>query len=306
MSRIGIYARSLPGDDPLEAARERGLDGVIFNSVVDLSPTVDPGELRDVKARADALGLDLAVGVGRIHPHSVPLGRDELARMVAAAVDALGCRELWFSIAGLADRFSTSVPWPEQLGATERFLADFAPVLRDHGARLNLKTHEEITSREIADLIEAVGPDVLGCSLDPVNLLVRLEDPLTATRRLAPYVRHVHVDDALVYFVNEGIARKLYPVGEGVIDWPEILQAVRANEPAFWIELHKGQFTMPIFDPAWLEPGLDRDGLAAVVRLATIGDRRLRTGTIPPPDVHEADPLRRLGPTLALLREALA
>ena len=316
MSRVGIYSRSLPGSaalDPaaaLAAARGHGLDGVIFNTILELSPSLDHGALRALKARADDLGVDLAVGVGRIHPPSFPPGEDARARleaMVAAAVQALGCRELWFSIATLADRFSKTLPWPEQLAATQRFLVDFAPVLRDRGARSNLKTHEEITSREIVRLIEAVGPDVLGCSLDPVNLLVRLEDPVAATRRLAPYVHHVHVDDALTYFVADGIERKLYPVGEGAVDWPAIVGQVRGQDPAWWIELHRGQFAMPVFEPGWAErDGVPLEELAASIRLAAFGDRRLRTKAVPPPAAYQDDPWRRFQPTLAFLREALA
>lgn len=61
-------------------------------------------------------------------------------------------------------------------------------------------------------------PEVLGISFDPVNVLVRLEDPVAAARRVAPYVHHVHVDDAVVIFVDDGLERKLYPPGEGFVD----------------------------------------------------------------------------------------
>ena len=298
---VGVYSRSLPGDDRLRQAHDLGLDGVIFNSIAELSPTLDRAELADVKARANALGLALTVGVGRIHPHSdSPPDAAVLERMVAASVEQLGCRELWFSVAGLADRFSTDPSWPKQLAAVRHFLRGFAPILRDHGARLNLKTHEEITSREIVDLIEAVGPDVLGCSLDPVNLLVRLEDPLAATRRLAPHVHHVHVDDAATYFVDEGIERKLCLMGEGVLPWPEIIAEVAANDPWCWIELHRGQFTMPVFEDGWLvRDGVPLADFAASVRLAVEGERRIRAGAAPPP---QDQPWLRFDSALRFLR----
>jgi sugar phosphate isomerase/epimerase len=318
---VGIYQRSLPGGDQIDAraalvqTRELGLDGCIFASPLALSPSLDAGELRSVRALADDLGLALAVGVGRIHPYHfereavvLALGDGDfgagLARLVRAASD-IGCRDLWFSVGTLADRFDRSVPWSAQLAAVEAFLRRFAPVLRDAGCQLSLKTHEEITTFEVARLVEAIGPDLLGVSLDPVNVLARIEDPVAAARRVAAYVRHVHLDDAIVRFADGGLERKLYPIGEGVIDWPAILAllADRAPGARYWIELHRGQFRMPLFDRTWLaaQPDLTVAELAEVTRLAVESARKLVSGVIPPPDSYQAEPVRRLEPTRASL-----
>lgn len=321
-SPIGIYHRSLPDSERLSTrealsrTREIGLNGILLASPLALSPTLDPAELRDVRALAAELEVALGVGVGRIHPYHFDtetevraLGDGDfgrgLERLVRAGRD-LGCAELWFSIGTLADRFDHSVPWSSQLAAAEAFLRSFAPVLRDVGCRLSLKTHEEITSFEVVRLVEAVGPDVLGVSYDPVNVLVRLEDPVAAARRVAPYVRHLHVDDAALFFVDNGLERKLYPVGEGVIDWPAILEtfAKRAPRYATWIELHRGQFQVPLFDPAFLayQPDLTVGELAEVTRLATRSERKRARGEIPSPDAYQREPSRRLQPTLDYLR----
>jgi sugar phosphate isomerase/epimerase len=61
-----------------------------------------------------------------------------------------------------------------------------APVLREQGCRIDLETHEEITTHEVVALISAVGPDVLGVTFDPANVVVRGEDPLAAAQRVAP------------------------------------------------------------------------------------------------------------------------
>lgn len=322
---IGIYQRSLPDSERLNArealvqARDLGLNGCLFASPLALSPRLDPAELAELRGFAAELGIALAVGVGRIHPFQFDtltevrvLGdgdfRSGLEKLVRTGQD-LGCRELWFSIGSLADRFDRSVPWSAQLAAVEAFLRSFAPVLRDLGCRLNLKTHEEITSFEVVRLVEAVGPDVLGVSYDPVNVLVRLEDPVAAARRVARYVHHLHVDDAALFFTDDGLERKLYPCGEGVIDWPAILGIFAEQAPPFstWIELHRGQFRLPLFDPGFLasQPDLAVAELAELTRLATVSDRKLARGEIPPPDAYQTEPVRRLQPTLAYLRGVL-
>ncbi|MCC6630211.1 MAG: sugar phosphate isomerase/epimerase [Chloroflexi bacterium] len=319
---VGIYNRSLPGGDRLDApaalraARDLGLAGCLFASPLAISAALDLGAVRAARALADDLGLRLGLGVGRIHPYHIEREADVLAlgdgdfragltRLVAAG-RAAGCHDLWFSVGTLADRFDRTVPWSDQLAAVAAFLVSFAPVLRDAGCRLCLKTHEEITTFEVARLVEAVGADVLGVSLDPVNVLARIEEPVAAARRVAPYVRHVHLDDAIVRFTAAGIERKLYPVGQGVVDWPAILAllAEQAPDAAYWIELHRGQFSMPLFEPGWLaaQPDLTLAELAVVMQFAVQGERRLTSGVLPPPEAYQADPTRRLAPALAWLR----
>jgi sugar phosphate isomerase/epimerase len=217
----------------------------------------------------------------------------------------MGCSSPFFTIGALADRFSRSVPWADQVAATRNFLIGLRPFLLDQGYQLDLKTHEEISSLEVAEMVEAVGPDVLGIGLDPVNVLVRLEDPLAAARRVAPYARRVFLSDADLFWVEDGIERKLRALGDGILDWPgmlEILTAAGAT-PSFTIELHRGQFNMPIFDPSWIAaaPGISPSELAEVIRLTTISERRLAEPGRPPRDSQQVDVLERLPTTLAYL-----
>src|SRR5262249_47447793 len=144
----------------------------------------------------------------------------------------------------------------------------------DNGCGLDLKTHEEISSAECVEMIETVGSDVLGIGLDSVNMVVRLEAPLETTRRVAPYTRRIFLSDADLFFTENGIVRKLRAVGDGILDWPGILSIVRAagTTPSFTIELHRGQFGMPIFDAAYMAGETDAapSELAELVRLTRI------------------------------------
>ena len=197
------------------------------------------------------------------------------------------------------------MPWVDQLAATQAFLLGLRPWLLDHGLGLDLKTHEEISTPEVVQMVEAVGPDVLGIGLDQVNVLVRLEDPLAAARRTAPYVRRVFLSDADLFFVDHGVERKLRPLGDGIVDWPGTLAILKAAgaAPSFTVELHRGQFSMPIFDAAWMasEPAISPLELAEVVRLTTVSEGRLAEPGRPSRDAYQADVLERLPATLAYL-----
>jgi sugar phosphate isomerase/epimerase len=198
----------------------------------------------------------------------------------------------------IAERDDPAQSWADQLAAVERHLVALAPVLRANGVRLLLKTHEEITSFEILRLVAAVGVDVLGVAFDPVNVWCRLEDPLAAARRLAPVVAQIHLDDAVLAFEAAGMRRYLAPMGAGALDWPALAAALPEAGRAVprWIELHRGQFAMPVFEAGWLaaQPDLTLAEYAAVLaRAAAFGGR--------PIPCDQDRPLDRLPAMLAAL-----
>lgn len=258
---FSLMRGSIPdaGNDPLAVIRKAaalGAGEVTFYSLFELSPTLDRDVLAQLKAEADQLGIRIAASLDWLNPlrlerqtREIALGDGDFARGVERLLEAgasLGMTEMFFTIGTLEDRAAN---WDEQLDAVADFVIGLKPKLRELGMRLLVKTHEEITSFETLALIDKVGADTLGVSFDPVNLLVRIEDPLAAARRLAPHVAQAHIDDAILTFEGRGIRRYLAPVGAGVLDWPTILQLIPNAKRL--IELHRGQFAIPVFDPAW-------------------------------------------------------
>jgi sugar phosphate isomerase/epimerase len=295
----------------LEFARDHALDGVSFKRVLDLSPTLDRAELRDVRDFATAHDLYLEAGLGRVNPYNTAetprirdLGDGDYARGVQRVVEAarsIDCTELWaetggrkFDLPGFFcfDRFRSDAPWQEQLTATQAFLRRLAPMLRDQGCRLNLETHEEITSFEVVRLVEAVGPDVVGITFDTGNVLARGEDPLAAARRVAPYTHLTHIKDAILFFTDYGLDRQVRACGDGVIDWTVLVDILAAHDPHLRLSLEDTKRLMPIhiFDARWLatHPDLNVAELTSLVGLAVSCERRIRTGAIPPPAAYQA------------------
>lgn len=281
---IGIVKSSLPGGremsafEVLAAASARGLNGLLFNTLHDISPTLDASEMGEVKAEADRLELRLSSSLGFLNPALpsrgaavIEAGAGDLAagvrRLIGLAAD-IGIVDLFFVIGMIEERFSDTVNWRAQCDAVLSLIKDCAPVLRERRARLLLKTHEEITTQEVVDLVEAAGPELLAIAFDPVNLVCRMEDPVAGARRVAPHVAQVHVDDAVVRFQEGGIRRFLATLGDGSIDW-EAIDALMPQAPR-WIEMHAGQFAMPIFDADWLkaQPRIQLAEYASVLGMA--------------------------------------
>jgi sugar phosphate isomerase/epimerase len=315
--RIGVEgdhiaeARRRGGIGALRFAHEHGLDGVFFKSVLDLSPSLDGGELRSARAYADEMGLYLEVGIGRVNPYNTAesphireLGDGDyrlgIERLIRAS-RAIDCTELWAETGTykrhlpgyfVFDRFRTDVAWTDQLEATRRFLSHLAPLLHDLGCRIDVETHEEITSFELVRLVEAVGPDVLGITFDTANVLARAEDPLEAARRVAPYTHLTHAKDAIVYFVDGGLEWQARPCGAGVIDWDTLIGILADYSPNLHLSLedNNGCMPIPIFLPTWQmqHPDLSVRELAEVVRLARTCEERVARGAIPSPAVFRS------------------
>jgi sugar phosphate isomerase/epimerase len=253
-----------------------------------------------LRQRADDYGLSLEVGLGKVNPYNTAeapairaLGAGDyrlgMEKMIRAA-RAIGCTELWADTAnsqtaqwGLhaIDRFRTDVTWADQLQATQRFLSTLAPLLRDLGCRIDLETHEEITTFELLALIDAIGPDVLGVTLDLANVVLRGEDPLAATRRVAPFVHLTHMRDVVLYSTPHGLARQIRACGEGIIAWHAVLSLLHPDLNLS-VENASGrnESPIPIHDPRW-RSGVSSDELQTLLDHAAATETRMQRGEIP-------------------------
>lgn len=324
--KIGIDWQKLPEGrkrgplGSLAFTKELGLEGLFFPTILDMSPVLDPGELHDLRACADDLGLYLEGGLGKINPYCTAenpelraAGQGDIIKGFTLMIEraaAIGCHELWVSpgnfkpqFAGrlAVDRFRTDVDWQDQLAAMEKVLRKLAPVARAHGTHLNIETHDEITSFEILRLIEAVGEDVVGVVLDTANMLQRGEHPSRACARLAPYTRQTHIKDAFSGRAEGGIDFQPRPCGQGIVPFADILPLVVAANPQINLTLEISQSCadkpkakaprqcIQIDDPLWIagHPDMDAAERAAYLALMDAVDARLAAGTLEPWDAYE-------------------
>jgi sugar phosphate isomerase/epimerase len=267
----------------LEFARARGFDGVLFPTPRAVSPGLDHVELKAARDLAEELGLLVEVGIGCLGPFGDEGERlEELESMVHASV-ALGCTQ--FFAYTRSERRHPHLAHEAQLEMIDRTIAALVPSVRRLGCRLNVKTHEDLSSHDVLRLVDGWGTDVVGVSLDVANLVVRGEDPVAATERLAPYVHQTHLEDVALFFVEKGLRRRLRPCGEGVLDWSAIVRTLVESSPAqcLTLEQHLGQFDTELFDPQWYEaePHLSDAELGFLVRAAASCEGRVAAGLMP-------------------------
>jgi sugar phosphate isomerase/epimerase len=282
----------------LDLIKEMGLEGAQFGGLRSLSKNLDPGELRAVRERADALGLYSHVSLSitcnpllaRLTPEE---HRDAIAKEIELAA-ACGWHELHSSLGGGDERYLHETPWPEHLAAAGRLIRSLGPALRQHGSRINLETHGDATTAELVRLVEDVGPDIAGICLDTANVLCHCEDPVLAAKRAAPYTHLTHVKDAVAYFTDHGFRRQTLPPGRGAIDWPVVLPILAEHSPnlPLSIEDHKWLFKFDCFDKKWLalHPDLALPEFAAFMRLVWQCQQRFSAGELPDPDTYERIP----------------
>jgi sugar phosphate isomerase/epimerase len=288
----------------LDYLHERGFDGAFFRLMLDLSPTLDPGELKEVKAHADSLGLFLEAGIGWVNPYNTP-ERPEIRRFgngdyllavekMISAARIINCTELWavsaHSVHGdpyyvAYDRFRTDVTWNDQLDAIVKFIGLLAPMLRDLGCRINLETHGDETSYEAIRIIEKSGQDIVGITLDTGNLPLQADVPLSSITRMAPYVHLTHCKDGILFRTDEGLNQQIRSLGDGITDWKSAIEILNNHSPELHlcIEEYRAEnlllWSTPKYRKSYTD--LSEEDIAEFDRLAVICDQRIREGKIP-------------------------
>lgn len=333
-----LHAQNPTAAEALQFCRDHQLAGIQFGNPRQLSPTLDEGELREIAAEFKRQGLYLELGIPSVNPHGAAALAHEAGGATAAeshlaglqtalrAAAVTGATVLRTVVGWEKDRYNPQVSWQQQCDDVTAVLRQLAPLAREHGQRIGLESHCDITSYEMLRWIEAVGPDVVGVCLDTGNLPVRMDEPIAATERLAPYVLCTHTKDALLFTterslpadqadqvnwqrarVTDGRGNSVDPrnvpaaigwqsraCGQGSIPFPEILAILGRTVPELnlSIEDHGNIQTMPIYDRQWLSsyPDLTPFDLAGLIRLAHEGDRRIASKEIPSPYAAEATP----------------
>lgn len=327
MTRIGSDVKfrdgaSLLGDTPLEtltAVHALGFEGIVVRTVDEAFPTLDAGAVREFAQEAAHRGLFVQLGLGKVNPYmtaELPRIRDlgggsyldGMVRLIELCAEH-GWTEAWTATGGFKhdlpapfsfDRFRTDTTWDDQLAAISSFLQRLAPVLRANGVRLNLETHEEITTFEIVRLIEQIGDDVLGVCLDPGNLMVRGEPIPDAVRRVAPYTHMTHLRDAVLVAVDGGISRFLAPIGAGVTDWDELVDVLLGAQPDIDLAIEgiggsRAEMTVSPRDEYWrsMHPDLTEADITELERLVNEYPAQADRGTVECVDVLRARPPER-------------
>jgi len=97
------------------------------------------------------------------------------------------------------------------------------PLAEEYGIPVGIENHQDLCSWELLSLCEKVGSPQLGVTLDVGNALAVGEHPLSFAERILPILKHIHIKDYAVHPTPSGYRLRRCAIGDGVVDWPEII-----------------------------------------------------------------------------------
>ncbi|QHW30513.1 sugar phosphate isomerase/epimerase [Paenibacillus rhizovicinus] len=222
---MGLHPRS--GRTPLTAeaviawALNANLQGVELPDSI-LAAADVPAIARMTQER----GLYVSVACGGYDP--AKLG--EACRLAAAC----GAR-IVRTVAGGAriggDRRNMAGRWGTFLEEVREGLAAAVRIAEREGVAIALENHQDLASEELIWLCESIGSPNFGLTLDTGNPLATAEEPVDFARRIAPYLKNVHLKDYWIYPSEEGYRLVRCPLGQGAVDFPALLEVFRQFGP---------------------------------------------------------------------------
>lgn len=234
-----------------------------------------PREPAALRRELDSRGLVLVGAFCPVTLHDPARYTDELtkAQDTATLLAALGATTLVLAEAGDAKRLAAAgrVPADGSAGFSDEEWARFADganavarAARNLGLVTAFHPHAGTyveTPEEVERLLAGTDPDLVGLCLDTGHVAYGGGDPARLARAHAQRVQHVHAKDVrgdvlerarresldFASAVGEGV---FAPLGEGTVDFPGVLGALRASGYAGWVVVEQD---------LRLAPGADAD-----------------------------------------------
>ena len=186
----------------------------------------DDEHLREVRAHAADLGLDVEFGIGSICESSPGFRHErgtavEQARRGLHVASVLGSPILRCLLGGAQER-RTSTPLATHIANVIDTCKAVRGQALELGVKLAVETHGDLQGWEMRALIEEAGADYVGALLDTGNALMLHEDPMVTLEHLAPYLIASHIRDTVVWPHPSGAAAQWVAMGDGNVGIAEV------------------------------------------------------------------------------------
>jgi sugar phosphate isomerase/epimerase len=237
----------------LDYAAELKCDAIFLQDSQDPGAQ-DPAHWPVVRRRAQDLGLHLETGGGPSLPRTpeqfgqrVEYLKGQIRR--AAALGSPIVRTLLAS-----DRYALPPGTVEQhIDTMVRLLREVRSEAMDRQVKVAVEVHKELQAWEFAELVERAGPEFVGIYLDTGNPVFVMEHPLTTVETLGKYAVTLHLRDSVVYEHPKGIAVQWVPLGEGTVDFREIIATAKRLCPKVHVYAKSITGRPPVVIPVWDE-----------------------------------------------------
>ena len=138
------------------------------------------------------------------------------------------------------DRSPLAGRWQPFLQEVLTQLKEATAIAEKAGVNLAVENHQDLASEELLWLCESIGSAHFGITLDAGNPLATAEEPLDYFKRVAPYLKNVHLKDYCIYLSEEGYRLVRCPLGQGVIDFPALFKILATACPNVTMSIELG------------------------------------------------------------------
>ncbi|WP_202805813.1 sugar phosphate isomerase/epimerase family protein [Actinopolymorpha alba] len=167
---------------------------------------------------------------------------DHLARVIEIAVQ-IGAPTVRTVVGGAkigGDRRPLAGRWQPFLNEVQAKLRVAAGAAERAGINLAVENHQDLASEELLWLCESIDSPYFGINLDTGNPLGTAEEPVDYFRRVAPFVKNVHLKDYWTWWSEEGYLLVRCPLGQGLTDFPGLLDILDASVPGVTMAIELG------------------------------------------------------------------
>jgi sugar phosphate isomerase/epimerase len=130
--------------------------------------------------------------------------------------------------------------WQSFLQEVQGGLRQATVIAERAGVNVAVENHQDLASEELLWLCESIGSQSFGITLDTGNTLATAEEPLDFARRVAPYTKNVHLKDYWIYLSEEGYHLVRCPLGQGIVDFPALLEILAEVCPGVPMSIELG------------------------------------------------------------------
>ena len=203
----------------LDYAAAQKVDTILFSDL-DVYENHTDAYLKEIKAKADGLGIEIQAGTGGICPSSVRFNdkwgtAEEHLKLTIRVAHALGSSAARCYQGFSADRQSEG-GLPARMKDTVKVCKAVESFAKDHDVKIAIENHAgDMQAWQLKQLIEDAGPDYVGATIDSGNATWTLEDPLGNLEILAPYVVSSGIRDSMVWESEDGAMVQWTAMGEG-------------------------------------------------------------------------------------------
>src|SRR6266700_136344 len=169
----------------MDQALNAGLQGVELPAML-----LQGTDISTVTHYAQQRGLFITLAAGGYDSAKLAEAIELATRLKAATVrTAIGGAKIGGDRRPLAGR------WQPFLQEVLEKLRAATVVAEQAGVNLAIENHQDLASEELIWLCESIASPRFGITLDTGNPLATAEEPLDFARRVAPYVKNVHLKD---------------------------------------------------------------------------------------------------------------